>query len=279
MASPSTCGRRDLARATAAAWMLASSSSSSSSSRAVASTTTTRPAPATRRVTRVVVRCPPGSRAREAAASLARATSMVVDDDVDVNARSAIARDANGFAVEFIERDEGEQRRGTTSETTTFEGVFVVSANPARARNAAVRRGAVSASGGESCRGDAYAGCAVASDGLSARFARAGAPWSATGDSVARVVLGTTENIDAVLSKVAQSMGPDASTQVRGVFKQYGVTEFAAEDERVESASSFVSYSTRATPAIEISAATTSPYTVRAFHLELPEGCGVVYLD
>lgn len=276
MASPSTCGRRDLARATAAAWMLASDSRPSS--RAVASTTK-RPAPATRRVTRVVVRCPPGSRAREAAESLARATSMVVDDDVDVDARSAIARDGNGFAVEFIESGERERRRGTTSETTTFEGVFVVSANPARARNAAVRRGAVSASGGESCRGDAYAGCAVASDGLSARFARAGAPWSATGDSVARVVLGTTEGVDAVATKVAQSMGPDASTQVRGVFKQYGVTEFAAEDERVESASTFVSFSTKATPAIEISAGTTSPYTVRAFHLELPEGCGVVYLD
>lgn len=279
MASPSTCGRRDLARATAAAWMLASSSSSSSSRAVASTTTTTRPAPGTRRVTRVVVRCPPGSRAREAAESLARATSMVVDDDVAVDARSAIARDGNGFAVEFIESDERERRRGTTRETTTFEGVFVVSANPARARNAAVRRGAVSASGGESCRGDAYAGCAVASDGLSARFARAGAPWSATGDSVARVVLGTTEDVDAVALKVEQSMGPDASTQVRGVFKQYGVTEFAAEDARVESASTFVSYSTKATPAIEISAGTTSPYTVRAFHLELPEGCGVVYLD
>ena len=72
---------------------------------------------------------------------------------------------------------------------------------------------------------------------------------------------------------------PDASTQARGVFKQFGVTEFAAEDERVESASTFVSYSTKASPAIEISKGRTSPYTVRAFHLELPEGCGVVYLD
>jgi len=88
-----------------------------------------------------------------------------------------------------------------------------------------------------------------------------------------------TSDVDAVASKVAQTMGPDASTQARGVFKQFGVTEFAAEDERVESASTFVSYSTKASPAIEISKGRTSPYTVRAFHLELPEGCGVVYLD
>ena len=63
-----------------------------------------------------------------------------------------------------------------------------------------------------------------------------------------------------------------------GVFKQFGVTEFAAEDERVESASTFVSYSTKASPAIEISKEGRRR-AVRAFHLELPEGCGVVYLD
>ena len=37
---------------------------------------------------------------------LARATSMIVDDDGDGDARSAIARDGNGFAVEFVEREE-----------------------------------------------------------------------------------------------------------------------------------------------------------------------------
>ena len=58
---------------------------------------------------------------------LARATSMIVDDDDDGGARSAIARDGNGFAVEFVEREE----RGET----TFEGVLVGCANPARARN------------------------------------------------------------------------------------------------------------------------------------------------
>ena len=200
---------------------------------------------------------------------LARAASMIVDDDGDGDARSAIARDGNGFAVEFVEREE----RGET----TFEGVLVGCANPARARNEATRRGAMRASGGESCRGDAYAGCVVTSDGVSARFVRAGAPWGDS-SSVARVTLGTSD-VDAVASKVAQTMGPDASTQARGVFKQFGVTEFAAEDERVESASTFVSYSTKASPAIEISTGRTSPYTVRAFHLELPEGCGVVYLD
>ena len=56
---------------------------------------------------------------------LARATSMIVDDDGDGDARSAIARDGNGFAVEFVEREE----RGET----TFEGVLVGCANPARA--------------------------------------------------------------------------------------------------------------------------------------------------
>ena len=42
---------------------------------------------------------------------LARATSMIVDDDGDGDARSAIARDGNGFAVEFVEREE----RGETT--------------------------------------------------------------------------------------------------------------------------------------------------------------------
>ena len=151
--------------------------------------------------------------------------------------------------MEFVEREE----RGET----TFEGVLVGCANPARARNEATRRGAMRASGGESCRGDAYAGCVVTNDGVSARFVRAGAPWGDS-SSVARVTLGTSD-VDAVASKVVQTMGPDASTQARGVFKQFGVTEFAAEDERVESASTFVSYSTKASPAIEISKGRTSP--------------------
>ena len=68
---------------------------------------------------------------------LARATSMIVDDDDDGDARSAIARDGNGFAVEFVEREE----RGET----TFEGGSRRVREPG-ARGAATRRGAMRAS-------------------------------------------------------------------------------------------------------------------------------------
>ena len=94
-----------------------------------------------------------------------------------------------------------------------------------------------------------------------------------------RVVL-CAKDVDAVAEKIAKTLGPAALNR-RGEFKATGVTEFAAEDARVASASTFLGYPTPASVAIEVSGCDrrAGAFTVKAFHLALDEGCGVVYLS
>lgn len=232
----------------------------------------------TSRVTRVVVACPTGARPIDGARALVTASGdgFAVEREDEA---SATVRDANGFAVEFQRGDAA--RRGDEGDEATLRGVVIGNENPARARNAAIRRGALSAANGENCRGDAYAGCAVSSSAraLEARFVKTGKPWANGSSSVVRVVL-CAKDVDAVAEKIAKTLGPAALNR-RGEFKATGVTEFAAEDARVASASTFLSYPTPASVAIEVSGCDRreGAFTVKAFHLALDEGCGVVYLS
>ena len=229
----------------------------------------------TSRASRVVVTCPTGARPIDGARALIAASGdgLAVEREDEA---SATVRDANGFVVEFQRGDAA--RRG---DEVTLRGVVIGNENPARARNAAIRRGALSAANGENCRGDAYAGCAVSSSAcaLEAKFVKTGKPWASGSSSVVRVVL-CANDVDAVAGKIAKTLGPAALNR-RGEFKATGVTEFAAEDARAASASTFLGYPTPASVAIEVSGCDrrAGAFTVKAFHLALDEGCGVVYLS
>lgn len=229
----------------------------------------------TPRVTRVVATCAPGIAPASAVKSLEPLGFVAVEDAS--GATSAVARDASGkFSVEFQASDS----KTPSACTARFAGVVLGSGNPAKARNDAIRRGATSDSNGESCRGDAYRGCVVRApggEGLGARFVKASAPtWDDL--SVVRVVIAAND-VEDVAGRVLKGFGPEARRSV-GEFKAPGITEFAAEDARTKSASTFVAYPLTSSSAIEIEPAlqSASTFAVKALHLELMEGCGVVYL-
>jgi hypothetical protein len=239
-----------------------------------ASTTT----PTTSRITRVVVDCPRGTTPETAARSFAALGGSTFVVDAEASSETATVRDAStGFVVEFANANQT-----STSNGIEFVGLVIGSDNPARAKNASVRSGATSASNGERCAGDAYAGCQVTSSGFSARFARTGRGW--TEGSIVRVVLRGNDPGD-VAERILRSLGPDGAVVPRGAFPSLGVVERAAEDmspTRADS-SAFVGYPrTKASTMIEIqdrrSGDMPSSFTVRAFRLDLPEGCGVVRL-
>ena len=227
----------------------------------------------TPRVTRVVATCAPGIAPASAVKSLEPLGFVAVEDAS--GATSAVARDASGkFSVEFQASDS----KTPSACTVRFAGVVLGSGNPAKARNDAIRRGATNDSNGESCRGDAYRGCVVRAPGgvgLGARFVKASAP---TDLSVVRVVIAAND-VEDVAGRVLKGFGPEARRSV-GEFKAPGITEFAAEDARTKSASTFVAYPLTSSSAIEIEPAlqSASTFAVKALHLELMEGCGVVYL-
>lgn len=229
----------------------------------------------TPRVTRVVATCAPGIAPASAVKSLEPLGFVAVEDAS--GATSAVARDASGkFSVEFQASDS----KTPSACTVRFAGVVLGSGNPAKARNDAIRRGATNDSNGESCRGDAYRGCVVRAPGgvgLGARFVKASAPtWDDL--SVVRVVIAAND-VEDVAGRVLKGFGPEARRSV-GEFKAPGITEFAAEDARTKSASTFVAYPLTSSSAIEIEPAlqSASTFAVKALHLELMEGCGVVYL-
>ena len=111
--------------------------------------------------------------------------------------------------------------------------------------------------------------------GLGARFVKASA-WADL--SVVRVVIAAND-VEDVAGRVLKGFGPEARRSV-GEFKAPGITELAAEDARTKSASTFVAYPLTSSSAIEIEPAlqSASTFAVKALHLELMEGCGVVYL-
>jgi hypothetical protein len=236
-------------------------------------------APTTSRITRVVVDCPRGTTPESAARSLAALGGPTFV--VDAGAETATVRDAStGFVVEFANASPT-----STSNGIEFVGLVIGSDNPARAKNASVRSGATSASNGERCAGDAYAGCRAMSGGFSARFARTGRAW--TDGSIVRVVLRGNDP-GGVTERILRSLGPDGAVVRRGAFPSLGVVERAAEDMSPtrEDSSAFVGYPrTKASTIIEIQDRQSgggydspSSFTVRAFRLDLPEGCGVVRL-
>ena len=196
-------------------------------------------------MTRVVATCAPGIAPASAVKSLEPLGFVAVEDAS--GATSAVARDASGkFSVEFQASDS----KTPSACTVRFAGVVLGSGNPAKARNDAIRRGATSDSNGESCRGDAYRGCVVRAPGgvgLGARFVKASA-WADL--SVVRVVIAAND-VEDVAGRVLKGFGPEARRSV-GEFKAPGITEFAAEDARTKSASTFVAYPLTSSSAIEI---------------------------
>lgn len=243
-----------------------------------AATTT---APTTARITRVVVDCPRGTTPESAARSLAALGGSTFVVDADASSETATVRDASaGFVVEFANANQT-----STSNGIEFVGLVIGSDNPARAKNASVRSGAMSASNGERCAGDAYAGCRATSGGFSARFARTGRAWK-DGSIVLVVLRGNDPG--GVTERILRSLGPDGAVVPRGAFPSLGVIERAAEDMSAmrEDSSAFVGYPrTKASTMIEIQDRqsgggydSSSSFTVRAFRLDLPEGCGVVRL-
>lgn len=262
--------RRECAIGVAAALASTVDASRARGTQSTSSSTTTTP-----RVTRVVATCAPGIAPASAVKSLEPLGFVAVEDAS--GATSAVARDASGkFSVEFQASDS----KTPSACTARFAGVVLGSGNPAKARNDAIRRGATSDSNGESCRGDAYRGCVVRApggEGLGARFVKASAPtWDDL--SVVRVVIAAND-VEDVAGRVLKGFGPEARRSV-GKFKAPGITEFAAEDARTKSASAFVAYPLTSSSAIEIEPAlqSASTFAVKALHLELMEGCGVVYL-
>ena len=232
-------------------------------------------------ITRVVVSCV-GARAADAARALAAQVPEfeLIDED------AVVVRDGSGaFAVEFqdaVESPTSSDRRGVE-----LVGFVVGGDNPARARNTAIRNGGASASNGERCSGDAFAGCrantsARSGESLGLTFVKTGAPWAAKTAVVVRVVV-RDGDVDAVAANVTSSLGPAQ----RG-FKARGVVEYAAEDRKDRDASIIVGYenaSAKTTPSIGIeivqrdaSSTARSAFSVKALHVALPEGCGVVYL-
>ena len=218
----------------------------------------------TPRVTRAVVRAPSGIDPERAAREWSALSEGFLVD-------GTLVRDGSGtFTLEFRDAD-GPGRGGGVA----LAGVVIGSSNPARARNAAVRRGAKSASGGDNCRGDTYAGCAATTSETNARARYVGSSWAE--GSVVRVVVSASD-VDALATRVQAALGPEAR-RTSGELVVRGVSEFAAEDARTKSASTFLSFPTKYSTAIEIvPGSSASGYVVQAFHLELPEGCGVVYL-
>ena len=234
-------------------------------------------------ITRVVVSCV-GARAADAARALAAQVPEfeLMDED------AVVVRDGSGaFAVEFQDAHDSptssDRARGVE-----LVGFVVGGDNPARARNTAIRNGGASASNGERCSGDAFAGCrantsARSGESLGLTFVKTGAPWAAKTAVVVRVVV-RDGDVDAVAANVTSSLGPAA---VRG-FKARGVVEYAAEDRKDRDASIIVGYenaSAKTTPSIGIeivprdaSSTARSAFSVKALHVALPEGCGVVYL-
>jgi len=237
-------------------------------------------------ITRVVVSCV-GARAADAARALAAQVPEfeLMDED------AVVVRDGSrAFAVEFqdaVESPTSSDRRGVE-----LVGFVVGGDNPARARNTAIRNGGASASNGERCSGDAFAGCRTnTSSGESLfglTFVKTGAPWAAKTAVVVRVVV-RDGDVDAVAANVTSSLGPTAK---RG-FVARGVVEYAAEDRKDRAAfgrdsSTIVGYenaSAKTTPSIGIeivqrdaSSTARSAFSVKALHVALPEGCGVVYL-
>ena len=239
-------------------------------------------APTTSRITRVVVDCPRGTTPETAARSLAALGGSTFVVDAGASSETATVRDVStGFVVEFANAP----NQTSASNGIEFVGLVIGSDNPARAKNASVRSGATSASNGERCAGDAYAGCRATSGGFSARFARTGRAW--TDGSIVRVVLRGNDPGD-VTERILRSLGPDGAVVPRGAFPSLGVIERAAEDMSPtrEDSSAFVGYPrTKASTMIEIQDLqsgsgydSSSSFTVRAFRLDLPEGCGVVRL-
>lgn len=235
------------------------------------------------RITRIVVDCPRGTTPESAARSLAALGGSTFVVDAGASSETATVRDAStGFVVEFANAN---PTSSTSNGIVEFVGLIIGSDNPARAKNASVRSGATSASNGERCAGDAYAGCRATSGGFSARFARTGRAW--TDGSVVRVVLRGNDP-GGVAERILQSLGPDGAVVPRGAFPSLGVVERAAEDMSPtrEDSSAFVGYpQTKASTMIEIQDRqsgggydSSSSFTVRAFRLDLPEGCGVVRL-
>ena len=239
-------------------------------------------APTTSRITRVVVDCPRGTTPAAAARSLAALGGSTFVVDAGESSETATVRDmSTGFVVEFANANQTSASNGIE-----FVGLVIGSDNPARAKNASVRSGATSASNGERCAGDAYAGCRATSGGFSARFARTGRTW--TDGSIVRVVLRGNDP-GGVTERILRSLGPDGAAVPRGAFPSLGVIERAAEDmseTRGDSGIAFVGYPrTKASTMIEIQNLqsgsgydSSSSFTVRAFRLDLPEGCGVVRL-
>jgi len=161
-----------------------------------------------------------------------------------------------------------------------FVGVVVGSDNPARSKNSAVRLGANSASAGERCAGDAYAGCAAESGGVNARYVRTSkATWG--GEQVIVRVILRARNIDGVVDKVLKSLGPEACVIDKSAYPSMGVVEKAAEDMTTMSTSTFLGYAkSKAATTIEMVPGEFSlaGFRVRALRLDLPEGCGVIRL-
>jgi len=90
-----------------------------------------------------------------------------------------------------------------------------------------------------------------------------------------------------VTERILRSLGPDGAAVPRGALPSLGVIECAAEDMSPtrEDSNAFVGYPrTKASTMIEIQDRqsggydSSSSFTVRAFRLDLPEGCGVVRL-
>lgn len=277
-ASAASTTRREALRATALAALLMHARNND----ALAAEAAVAPA-----ITRVVVSCV-GARAADAA----RALAAQVPEFELVDGDAVVVRDGSGaFAVEFqdaVESPTSSDRRGVE-----LVGFVVGGDNPARARNTAIRNGGASASNGERCSGDAFAGCrantsARSGESLGLTFVKTGTPWVAKTAVVVRVVV-RDGDVDAVAANVTSSLGPTAK---RG-FKARGVVEYAAEDRKDRAAfgrdsSTIVGYenaSAKTTPSIGIeivqrdaSSTARSAFSVKALHVALPEGCGVVYL-
>ena len=235
-------------------------------------------------ITRVVVSCA-GARAEDAARVLAAQVP-----GLELREAAVVVDGSGEFTIEFQDADAS--AKTTKSRGVELVGFVLGGDNPARARNTAIRNGGASAANGERCSGDAFAGCQTyvfnAPDpSFSLKFVKVGKPWKTP--VVVRVVV-RANDVDAVASNVASALGPSARSDSASAFKARGVVEYAAEDRKGGDSGTptkFVSYESSKTPspAIEVmkapdstSTSAKSVFSVKAFHVALPEGCGVVYL-